>query len=53
MLTIQQIKENPEQTVKRLAIKGFDGTEMIDKVLELDNERRQMQLANDNLAASQ
>ncbi len=53
MLTIQQIKENPEQTVKRLAIKGFDGKEMIDKVIELDNERRQMQLANDNLAASQ
>ncbi|MDE6304290.1 MAG: serine--tRNA ligase [Paramuribaculum sp.] len=53
MLTIQQIKENPELTVKRLAIKGFDGKEMIDKVIELDNERRQMQLANDNLAASQ
>ena len=51
MLTIQQIKENPDRVVEKLAIKGFDGREAIDKVLELDNKRRELQLNNDNQAA--
>lgn len=25
MLTLQQIKENPDRIVERLAVKGFDG----------------------------
>lgn len=53
MLTIQQIKENPERIVERLAVKGFDGKEPIARVLELDNQRRGFQLQNDNLAADQ
>ena len=51
MLTLQQIKSNPAEVVERLAIKGFDGKEAIDKVLELDDRRRQLQLDNDNKAA--
>jgi seryl-tRNA synthetase len=51
MLTIQQIKENPELVVKRLAVKGFDGKQAIADVLALDEKRRQMQLNNDNTAA--
>lgn len=51
MLTIQQIKENPERVIERLAIKGFDGKEAIDKVLALDTKRRELQLDNDNRAA--
>lgn len=51
MLTIQQIKENPTYIVERLAVKGFDGKEVIDRILALDTERRQLQLANDNQAA--
>ncbi len=51
MLTIQQIKENPERVIERLAIKGFDGKEAIDKVLALDTRRRELQLDNDNRAA--
>ena len=51
MLTIQQIKENPQGVIDRLAVKGFDGKEAIHKVIELDNERRSKQLLNDNLAA--
>ncbi len=51
MLTLQQIKENPEHIVKRLAVKGFDGKESIDKVLELDTRRRELQLDNDSRAA--
>lgn len=51
MLTIQQIKENPQDCVRRLAIKGFDGAEPIKNVLEADDKRRALQLENDNLAA--
>lgn len=51
MLTLQQIKADPARTVARLAIKGFDGKEPIDRVLLLDERRRQLQLDNDNKAA--
>ena len=51
MLTLQQIKENPAQIISRLAVKGFDGTEAINKVIALDDERRALQLQNDNTAA--
>lgn len=51
MLTIQQIKENPEGIVARLAIKGFDGKDAIDSILALDAQRRELQLKNDNQAA--
>ena len=36
MLTLQQIKENPDDIVRRLGIKGFDGRKAIDDVLALD-----------------
>ncbi len=51
MLTIAQIKENPEHIIARLAVKGFDGREPIARVLDADNRRRALQLKNDNLAA--
>lgn len=51
MLTILQIKENPEEIVRRLAVKGFDGSEIIPRVLELDARRREIQLQNDTKAA--
>ncbi|MGM9870277.1 MAG: serine--tRNA ligase [Muribaculaceae bacterium] len=51
MLTLQQIKENPARVVERLAVKGFDGQEAIDRVLALDTRRRELQLKNDNQAA--
>lgn len=51
MLTLQQIKENPEKTIERLGLKGFDGREPIERVLRLDNERRSLQQKYDTLAA--
>ena len=51
MITLQQIKENPQEIVKRLAVKGFDGTEPIREVIENDDRRRALQLENDNLAS--
>ena len=51
MLALQQKKSNPAEVVARLAVKGFDGKEAIDRVLALDDRRRQLQLDNDNKAA--
>ena len=51
MLTLQQIKENPQLIIERLAVKGFDAAEPINTVLALDGDRRKLQLQNDNLAA--
>ncbi len=51
MLTLQQIKQDPQDIIRRLAVKGFDGTEPINRILELDAERRCLQLENDNAAA--
>ena len=51
MLTLQQIKQDPHDIIRRLAVKGFDGTEPINRILELDAERRRLQLENDNAAA--
>lgn len=51
MLTIQQIKENPQYIIERLAVKGFDANEAVTRVLALDNRRRELQLSNDNKAA--
>ncbi len=49
MLTIQQIKENPAECIRRLAVKGFDGEAPVNRVLALDDKRRELQLKNDNL----
>ncbi len=51
MLTLQQIKEDPARVVARLAVKGFDGQEAVDRVLALDTRRRELQLKNDTQAA--
>ena len=51
MLTLQQIKENPERIIARLAVKCFDGKEPIEKVISLDNQRRTLQLQSDTMSA--
>ena len=51
MLTLQQIRENPDQVVECLAVKGFDGRGPINAIMELDAQRRQLQLSNDTRAA--
>ncbi len=51
MLTMQQIKADPERIIARLAVKGFDGRETIARVIELDDQRRALQLKNDNMSA--
>lgn len=43
MLTLQVIKENPDFVIERLAVKGFDGKEIIGRIIEIDAERRRLQ----------
>lgn len=52
MLTLALIKENSEEVIKRLAVKHFDGRQMIEKILELDKQRRAAQTQFDNNACS-
>ena len=51
MLTIQQIKEDPERIIARLAVKGFDGKQGVNDVIDFDDQRRSLQFQYDNLAA--
>ena len=51
MLTLQVIKENPEFVIERLAVKGFDGKEVIGRILDIDAERRRLQTYCDTEAS--
>ena len=53
MLDIKRIKENPEEIIDLLARKGKDARETIERILELDNQRRVLVSETDNLKAKQ
>ena len=53
MLDIRRIKENPEEVIDLLARKGKDARETIERILELDNQRRVLVSETDNLKAKQ
>ena len=48
MLDIKYIKENPEEVIERLKIKGKDAKAEIEQILALDNERRNLIHRNSN-----
>ncbi|MCH5217594.1 MAG: serine--tRNA ligase [Muribaculaceae bacterium] len=51
MLTLQVIKENPDFVISRLAVKGFDGKDVINRIIEIDAERRRLQTFCDTEAS--
>lgn len=51
MLTINFIRENREETIERLKIKNFNADKIIDKVLEVDQHRRNIQKTQDSSQA--
>lgn len=51
MLTLQVIKENPQEVIARLAKKHFDGEAIIAQVLDTDQKRRTAQLQLDSTLA--
>lgn len=53
MLQVNYIKENKQEVIERLAIKNFTDTDIIDKIIFLDNNRKEIQKKlDDNLAES-
>ena len=51
MLTLQLINQDPEDVIRRLAIKHFDAREPIMHIVELDKQRRALQKERDDNAA--
>ncbi len=51
MLTLQLINQDPEDVIRRLAIKHFDGREPIMRIVDLDKQRRALQKQRDDNAA--
>ena len=53
MLDINYIKENPNEVIERLAKKGKDAQEDVNKILELDAKRRALISETEALKAEQ
>ena len=53
MLTIKQIRENKAFTLERLAVKGVDAKETVDRIEALDDERKSLQGELDACLAQQ
>ena len=43
MLTLKMLREDPERVIAKLAVKNFDARPVVEKVLELDTNRRNLQ----------
>ena len=53
MLTLKMLRDDPQAVVAKLKIKNFDAQPIVDKVLELDARRRNLQTESDALLAQQ
>ena len=51
MLTLNRIREERDEIIKSLKIKNFDASEIIDRVIGLDKERRETKQKSDGLQA--
>ena len=53
MLQLQIIRENPEEIIRRLAVKNFDAKEIIPAIISFDDKRKETQRnLDENLAQS-
>lgn len=53
MLTLKLLRENPEFVIERLAVKNFDARAIVEKIIALDTNRRNLQKESDELLATQ
>ena len=53
MLTLKMLRDDPQGVVEKLKIKNFDAKPIVDRVLELDTLRRNLQAESDELLARQ
>jgi len=51
MLSLNFIREHTREVTDRLALKNFDGNEIIGRIIELDNQRRDTQKKLDDIQA--
>jgi seryl-tRNA synthetase len=51
MLQLQAIRQDPDLVKQRLAIKNFSETDLVDKILNLDDQRKKLQLESENTQA--
>ncbi len=51
MLTINLIRENSDLVIEKLKIKNFDATNIVEKILKLDSERRELLTLTESLQA--
>jgi len=49
MLTLNTIRENKEYVIERLKVRNYPRLDLIDKIIETDNQRRQTQTQTDGL----
>lgn len=47
MLSLKFIQENKETVIRKLAVKNFDAKELVDKIIYLDNKRKELQKLSD------
>ena len=53
MLTLKMLRDDPQTVISKLKIKNFDAQPIVEKVLELDKQRRDLQTQSDALLAEQ
>ena len=53
MLTLKTLRDDPQGVVEKLKIKNFDAKPIVDRILELDVMRRNLQTESDELLARQ
>ena len=53
MLTLKQLRDDPELVVRKLAKKNFDARALVEKVIALDDKRKSCQQESDNLLGQQ
>ena len=53
MLTLKLLREDPEFVIRKLAVKNFDAREIVEKVIELDKSRRELQTELDACLSQQ
>jgi len=51
MLQVNYIRENREKVLERLTVRNFKQPELVDEIIKIDEERRQIQTSLDSLSA--
>ena len=53
MLTLKQLRDDPEYVIRKLAVKNFDARAIVEKVIALDDNRKALQTESDALLSQQ